>query len=100
MDRIDKNLEFIMYILLGIMGGLATLIVIGIFAYAINYRRLIRLIIGLIIGRIINSVSYAFAFVNSSLEIYDIFIIIISIMAIGMAYKIHKDRSKYEQNKG
>ncbi len=52
-EDIDKNLEYFLYVLLGILGGLASIIVAGLIAYAIGYKRLGRLLAGLIIGRLI-----------------------------------------------
>ncbi len=39
-EDIDKNLEYFLYVLLGILGGLASIIVAGLIAYAIGYKRL------------------------------------------------------------
>ena len=96
-EDIDKNLEFIFYILLGILGGLASIIVAGLIAYAIGYKRLKRLIGGLIIGRLIYSAIYASVLYNSSPIVYIELSLIVGIIAFGIAYKIHKDRSKNDR---
>ena len=93
-EDIDKNLEYFLYVLLGILGGLASIIVAGIIAYAIGYKKLGRLLVGLIIGRLI------YAAINTSI-LYTLppiayleLSFVIGIIAFGIAYKIHKDRSK------
>jgi len=93
-EDIDKNLEYFLYVLLGILGGLASIIVVGIVAYAIGYKRLKRLIGGLIIGRLIYGAIYASVLYNSSPIAYIELSSIVGIIALGIAYKIHKDRSR------
>jgi hypothetical protein len=93
-EDIDKNLEFVFYILLGILGELASIIVAGLIAYAIGYKRLKRLIGGLIIGRLIYGAIYASVLYNLSPIVYIELSSVVGIIALGIAYKIHKDRSK------
>jgi hypothetical protein len=93
-EDIDKNLEYILYVLLGIFAGLAGLIAIGITAYVIGYKRLKRLIGGLIIGRLIYGMLYASVLYNLSPIVYIELSLIIGIIALGIAYNIHKDRSR------
>ena len=93
-EDIDKNLEYFLYVLLGILGGLASIIVAGIIAYTIGYKRLKRLIGGLIIGRLIYGAIYASVLYNSSSIVYLGLSFIIGIIALGIAYKIHQDRSR------
>ncbi len=93
-EDIDKNLEYFLYVLLGILGGLASVIVAGIIAYTIGYKRLKRLIGGLIIGRLIYGAIYASVLYNLSPIVYIELSLIVGIIALGIAYKIHKDRSK------
>jgi hypothetical protein len=93
-EDIDKNLEYFLYVLLGILGGLASIIVAGIIAYAIGYKKLGRLIGSLIIGRLIYGAIYASILYNSSSIVYLELSFIIGIIALGIAYKIHKDRSR------
>jgi len=93
-EDIDKNLEYFLYVLLGILGGLASIIVAGIIAYTIGYKRLKRLIGGLIIGRLIYGAIYASVLYNLSPIVYIELSSIVGIIALGIAYKIHKDRSK------
>jgi len=99
-EDIDKNLEFVFYILLGILGGLASIIVAVIIAYAIGYKRLKILIGGLIIGRLIYGAIYASVLYNLSPIVYLELSSIVGIIALGMAYKIHKDRSKDNPTNG
>jgi uncharacterized membrane protein len=93
-EDIDKNLEFVFYILLGILGGLASLIVAGLIAYAIGYKRLGRLLAGLITGRLIYTILYTFILYTLPSITFITLMFIIGIIAFGMAYKIHKDRSR------
>jgi len=93
-EDIDKNLEYFLYVLLGILGGLASIIVAGIIAYAIGYKRLKRLIGGLIIGRLIYGAIYASVLYNSPSIVYLELSFAVGIIAFGAAYKIHKDRLK------
>ena len=93
-EDIDKNLEYFLYVLLGILGGLDSIIVVGLIAYAIGYKRLGRLIGGLIIGRLIYGAIYASVLYNSSPIAYLELSFVIGIIAFGIVYKIHKDRSK------
>jgi uncharacterized membrane protein len=93
-EDIDKNLEYFLYVLLGILGGLASIIVAGIIAYAIGYKRLGRLLGGLIIGRLLYGAIYASILYNSSPIVYLELSFIVGIIALGIAYKIHKDRSR------
>jgi 1,4-dihydroxy-2-naphthoate octaprenyltransferase len=99
-EDIDKNLEYFLYVLLGILGGLASIIVAGLIAYAIGYKRLGRLLAGLIIGRLIYSAIIASVLSNSSPIAYLEVSAIIGVIALGMAYKIHKDRSKDNPTNG
>jgi len=93
-EDIDKNLEYFLYVLLGILGDLASIIVAGIIAYVIGYKRLKRLIGGLIIGRLIYGAIYASVLYNSPPIAYLELSFVVGIIALGIAYKIHKDRSK------
>ena len=93
-EDIDKNLEYFLYVLLGILGGLASIIVAGIIAYTIGYKRLKRLIGGLIIGRLIYGAIYASVLYNSPSIVYLELSFAVGIIALGIAYKIHKDRSR------
>jgi len=96
MDRedIDKNLEFIIYILLGFFGGLISLVAVGLTAYAIGYKRLKRLLIGFFIGALIYSilnitVLYSLSFIASFVLAF-----ILVVIALTIAYIIHEDRSR------
>ncbi len=93
-EDIDKNLEYFLYVLLGILGGIASIIVAGLIAYAIGYKRLGRLIGGLIIGRLIYGAIYASVLYNLSPIVYIELSSVVGIIALGIAYKIHKDRSR------
>ena len=99
-EDIDKNLEYFLYVLLGILGGLDSIIVVGLIAYAIGYKRLGRLIGGLIIGRLIYGAIYASVLYNSSPIAFLELSFVIGIIAFGIAYKIHKDRSKENLKNG
>ncbi len=62
----------------------------------IGYKRLKRLIGGLIIGRSIYTILYTFILSTLPSITFITLIFIIGIMALGIAYRIHKDKSKSE----
>ena len=93
-EDIDKNLEFVLYILLGIFGGLIGLIAVGITAYAIGYKRLSRLIAGYIVGAFIYGILNTFILYSASFITNLVLAFILTVIALGIAYIIHEDRSK------
>jgi len=52
-EDIDKNLELVLYILLGILGGLYGLVVAEFTAFAIGYKKMVRLFSCFLIGALI-----------------------------------------------
>jgi ABC-type multidrug transport system fused ATPase/permease subunit len=95
-EDIDKNLEFVLYILLGFLGGLLSLIVVGLTAYAIGYKKLGRLIIGFIIGAFTYGILKTFVLYNLPFRTFVGLVFIVGIIAFVMAYIIHEDRLKKE----
>jgi hypothetical protein len=90
-EDIDKNLEFVLYILLGTLTGYAGLIAALFIAYIANYKKYWRIFIGFLIGYLIYAI-----FIGPNLTYVGILIFgfIIGIIAFGMAYIIHEDRSR------
>ena len=93
-EDIDKNLEFVLYILLGFLGGFISLIIVGIMAYAIGYKRLGRLIVGFIIGALTYGILKTYILPDLPLSEFIGLIFIVGIIAFGIAYIIHEDRVK------
>jgi uncharacterized membrane protein len=88
-EDIDKNLEFVLYILLGTLAGIVGLVASLFVAYIANYRKLWRIIIGFLIGYII----YLFTLSNLTSTEALVYSFIMGAIAFVMAYIIHKDRS-------
>ncbi len=91
MDK--KDLEFILYILLGTLTGLIGLTAALFIAYIANYKKYGRIIAGFLIGWIIY-VIFIGPYLTSIGNL--IYIFIVDITAVGMAYIIKEDRLKNE----
>ena len=89
MDK--KDLEDVLYFLLGTLTGFIGLVAALFIAYIANYKKYWRMIIGFLIGWIIYAI-----FIRPNLTFTGILIysFIIGIIAIVIAYIIKKDRSK------
>jgi len=83
-----EDLEFILYILLGILTGLVGLVAALFITYIVNYKKYWRIIIGFIIGTLIA------IFIGPNLTYIGnlVYSFIVGIIAIVIAYIIHKDR--------
>ena len=86
-----KDLEDVLYFLLGILTGLSGLIAALFIAYIANYKRYWRMIIGFLIGWIIYAIFIAPNLTFTGILIYSF---IIYTIAFGIAYIIKEDRSK------
>jgi len=90
-EDIDKNLEFVLYILLGTLTGFIGLVAALFIAYIANYKKYWRIIIGFLIGSLI----YGFFIGPNLTSIGDlVYSFIVGIIAVGMAYIIKEDRLK------
>ena len=88
-----KELEYTLYVLLGILTGLSGLIAAIFIAYLANYKKYWRMIIGFLIGWIIYIIFVAPNLTFTGILVYSF---IIGTIAIVTAYVIKKDRSKNE----
>jgi len=86
-----KDLEDVLYFLLGILTGLSGLIAALFIAYIANYKKYGRMIIGFLIGWIIYAIFIAPNLIFTGILIYSF---IIYTIAFGIAYIIKEDRSK------
>ena len=86
-----KDLEDILYFLLGTLTGLSGLIAAIFIAYIANYKKYGRMIIGFLIGWIIYAIFIAPNLTFTGILIYSF---IIYTIAFGIAYIIKEDRSK------
>jgi len=86
-----KDLEDVLYFLLGILTGLSGLIAALFIAYIANYKKYGRMIIGFLIGWIIYAIFIAPNLTFTGILIYSF---IIYTIAFGIAYIIKEDRSK------
>jgi hydrogenase/urease accessory protein HupE len=93
-EDIDKNLELVLYILLGFFGGLISLVAVGLTAYVIGYKRLKRLIIGFFIGALIYGILSITVLYNLPFVTYLVLAFIIVVIALAIAHIIHEDRSR------
>jgi hypothetical protein len=93
-EDIDKNLEFVLYIILGFFGGLISLVAVGLTAFAIGYKRLKRLIIGFSIGALIYGILHITVLYNSSFIASLVLAFILVVIALAIAHIIHEDRSR------
>ena len=86
-----KDLEDVLYFLLGTLTGLSGLIAALFIAYIANYKKYGRMIIGFLIGWVV----YAM-FIRPNLTFTGILVysFIIGTIAIVTAYEIKKDESK------
>ena len=87
--EIDKNLEFILYILLGTLTGLSGLVAALFIAYMLNYKKYWGINIGFLIGWAIY-----YLFIGPFITFIEnlIYTIIIGIIALWIASKIKKDK--------
>jgi hypothetical protein len=90
-EDIDKNLEFILYILLGSLTGFIGLIAALFIAYIANYGKYGKMIIGFLIGSLIYAIFIGPNLTDTGVLVYSF---IVGIIAVGMAYTIKEDRSK------
>ena len=86
-----KDLEDILYFLLGTLTGLSGLVAALFIAYIVNYKRYGRIIISFIIGWIIYAIFIAPNLTFTGILVYNF---IIDIIAIVIAYMIKENRSK------
>ncbi len=91
MDK--KDLEFILYISLGTLTGLNGLVAALFITYKANYKKYGKMIAGFLIGWLIYAI-----FIGPYLTFIGnlVYIFIVDIIAVGMAYIIKKDRLKNE----
>jgi len=91
MDK--KDLEDILYFLLGTLTGFIGLVAALFIAYLANYKRYWRMIISFAIGALI----YGFIIGPNLTSIGDlVYSFIVGVIAVGMAYIIKEDRPKNE----
>ncbi len=83
MDK--KDLEFILYILLGTLTGLIGLVAALFIAYIANYKKYGRIIAGFLIGWLIYVIFIGPNLTSIGNLVYSF---IIGIIAVGMAYSI------------
>ena len=86
-----KDLEDVLYFLLGTLTGLSGLVAALFIAYIANYKKYWRIIIGFIIGWIIYAMFIAPNLTFTGSLVYSF---IISIITIVIAYIIKENRSK------
>ncbi len=89
MDK--KDLEFVLYILLGTLTGLIGLVAALFITYIANYKKYGRIIVGFFIGWLIYAIFIRPYLTSIGNLVYSF---IIGIIAVGMAYIIKKDRLK------
>jgi Na+-transporting NADH:ubiquinone oxidoreductase subunit NqrB len=91
MDK--KDLEDVLYFLLGALTGFAGLIAALFIAYLANYKKYWRMIIGFLIGYL----TYII-FIGPNLTFTGVLVygFIVGVIAVGIAYMIKKDRSRSE----
>jgi len=86
-----KDLEDILYFLLGTLTGFIGLVAVLFIAYIANYKKYLRMIISFAIGALI----YGFIIGPNLTSIGDlVYSFIVGIIAVGMAYIIKEDKPK------
>jgi uncharacterized membrane protein YccC len=93
-EDIDKNLELVLYILLGFFSGFYGLIVAGIVAYTIGYKKIVRLLIGFFIGALIGGIITLFLFYSLPFNALIVIAFIVVVIAFAMAHIVNEDRSR------
>ena len=87
----EKDLEDILYFLLGTLTGFIGLVAALFIAYLANYKGYWRMIISFVIGALI----YGFIIGPNLTSIGDlVYSFIVGIIAVGMAYIIKEDKPK------
>ena len=86
-----KDLEDVLYFLLGTLTGLSGLVAALFIAYLANYKKYWRMIIGFIIGWVIYAIFVEPNLTYTGILVYSF---IIYTIAFVIAYEIKKDRSK------
>jgi len=86
-----EDLEYSLYILLGSLTGLIGLVAALFIAYMANYGKYWKIIISFIVGWLIYAIFIGPGLTHTGVLLYDL---IVGIIAIVMAYIIHKDRSR------
>ena len=87
-----KDLEFILYILLGTILGLTGLVAALFMSYIANYGKYWRIFFGFLIG----SILAVLIGLNLSLTELLIYYAIVDVLIFIIGYKIYKDRLKNE----
>ena len=85
-----KDLEDILYFLLGTLTGFIGLVAALFIAYLANYKKYWRIIIGFIIGALIYGFIIGPNLTSTGSLVYSF---IVGVIAVGMAYIIKEDKS-------
>jgi len=95
--KINNLLEFILHFLLGTLTGYVGLTAALYIAYIANYKKYWRMIIGFLIGWIIYTI-----FIGPNLTYTDVLVyfFVVIVIAGGIAYMIHEDRSLEDKKNG